>query len=72
MPGFRSGVGFAAIQVLLLDAGNNVVVTRTGSGFGDSFVFDDDARAVQLIFSGHEDPNCGGFSELDVFGYAVD
>ena len=66
---FRSGFGFTTVQVLLLDASNNVVATRTGSGFGDTFGFDHVARSVQLVFSGHEDPSCGGFSELDIFGY---
>ena len=72
VPAFRSGFGFASVQVLLLDVGNNVIATRTGSGFGDSFVFDDTARSVQLVFSGHQDPNCGGFGELDISGYATE
>ena len=67
-PGFRTGFGFATVQVLLLDANNNVVATQTGSGLGDTFGFDLVARSVQLVFSGHQDPTCGGFSELDIFG----
>ena len=38
VPGFRTGFRFATVQVLLLDAAINVIATRTGSGFGDSFV----------------------------------
>jgi len=69
-PSFRLSFGFRTVEVRLLDATGNLVVSQTGSGLGgDTFTFNDTARTVQLVFSGHQSTTCGGFAELDVFGY---
>ena len=68
---FRTGFGFSAVTVQVLDSGGNVLfeerldlggspdpaVSARPNVFG---------QTVQLLFEGHEDPACGGFGELVV------
>jgi len=72
-PEFRTGFGFGGVTVEFLDASGAVVesVSADLGGTPDPTVvvnFDGVARAVRLVFSGSEDPSCGGFSELIIEG----
>jgi|GEM_PF-2604195 len=71
-PNVRTGYGFASVTVQVLDAGNTVVfeqnVTLDGTPDPDMFVQPNVVgRTVILFFYGHEAPDCGGFSELQIF-----
>lgn len=65
------GFGFGSVRVDVLDVQGTVVFTRSFSLPGDT---DPDVtvspnllgRTVLLTFTGHDDPSCGGFSELSV------
>lgn len=67
-----TGFGFESLRVDILDARGLVVFTRSFSLPGET---DRDVtvspdvvgRSVLLTFIGHDDPSCGGFSELIVF-----
>lgn len=66
-----TGFGFGSVRVDVLDVQGAVVFTRSFPLPGDT---DPDVtvspnvvgRAVLLTFTGHDDPSCGGFSELTV------
>jgi hypothetical protein len=70
-PSFRTGFGFGSVTVQVLDAADNVVFEETVALDGTP---DPDVvvrpgvvgRTVVLSFAGHEDPGCGGFSELQI------
>lgn len=70
-PDWRTGFGFEALTIQVLDATDSVVweqaVSLAGTPDPDvkvgPFVL---GRSVVLTLSGHEDPSCGGFSEFRV------
>ena len=73
---FRSGFGFAELEVRLLDAGGIPVASQTVEAIGGQVGFPSiafprspTARTVQLVFRGHENPTCGGFAELRIQGF---
>ncbi len=71
VPEVRTGFGFGSVNVQVLDASGAVV-------FEQGFLLDGTpdpnvlarpnvvGRSIVLVFSGHESPDCGGFSELQV------
>lgn len=64
-----SGFGFGSLRVEVLDAAGQVVFgeTRALPGATDPDVTispNVTGRTVRLTFTGHDDPSCGGFSEL--------
>ncbi len=68
--------GFATVTVRVLDAGGGEVFNTGAIGLSEfrvdiSEVFPAGlaGRTVQLVLVGHQDPSCGGFSELRVFGF---
>ena len=68
---FRTGFGFEAVLVQILDTAGNVVFEETvglvGTPDPDVLVHPGVVgRSVVLAFSGHEDPTCGGFGELRI------
>jgi hypothetical protein len=70
-PSFRTGFGFDSVVVRLMRGGQAVEeqsIALTGTPDPDVVAeFNGTgADAVALIFSGHEDPTCGGISELVV------
>jgi hypothetical protein len=70
-PSFRTGFGFGSLTVQVLDANDNVVFEETVAldGTPDPDVVVQPGvvgRTVVLSLSGHEDPGCGGFSELQI------
>jgi len=70
-PDFRTGFGFGAVTVEVLDATGSVAWQQTvplpGSPDPDVTVQPNVVgRSVVLIFSGSESADCGGFSELVV------
>lgn len=70
-PDFRTGFGFAAVTVQVRDGTGATVYEESFSlpGSPDPTVTARPGvvgRSVVLIFAGHEDPICGGFSELSV------
>jgi hypothetical protein len=70
-PDFRSGFGFGSATIQVLDADNNVVFEETldleGTPDPDVVVHPGVVgRAIVLSLTGHEDPTCGGFSELQI------
>jgi hypothetical protein len=67
----RTGFGFESLTVQILDAGGAVVFEQTVSLGGTpdpdiTFTPNVVGREVVLSFTGHEDPTCGGISELQV------
>jgi hypothetical protein len=72
---FRTGFGFGQVTVAVL-RGGDVVFEKTFSlpGTPDPNVEVKPQVAgdvVRLFFSGHEDPTCGGISEIVVYGRAM-
>jgi hypothetical protein len=73
-PDFREGYGFESVTFRVLDESMQAqfVQTRDLSGTPDPDVSVDVPGVigvrVELEFSGHESPDCGGFSELQVLG----
>lgn len=70
-PNFRTGYGFGNVNVQVLDASGQVVFQQSvglpGSPDRDVTVHPNVlGRTVLLLLSGHEAPDCGGFSELQV------
>jgi hypothetical protein len=70
-PKFQTNFGFGMVMVQVLDANEKVVYETTAdlSGTPDPDVYLEPnvtGRSVVLWFSGHEDPTCGGFSELQI------
>lgn len=70
-PDFRTNYGFASMTVEVLSGGQVVfsqVVSMAGTPDrpGPVDVGGISGDQVRLILSGHEDPSCGGFSELRV------
>jgi hypothetical protein len=70
--GTRTGFGFEHVHIILLN-GDKVVFESDADmpGTPDPDVGADpnvEATTIKLVFTGHEFPNCGGFSELSVFG----
>jgi serine/threonine protein kinase len=68
---FRDGYGFGAVIIQVLDAGGSVVFEESaelpGTPDPEVVVFPNvTGRSIRLIFSGHEDPGCGGFAELKI------
>ena len=73
-PSFRTGYGFGTVTVQVLDAAGAVVYEATDdlSGTPDPEVFylpNVVGRSVRLLFLGHEDVDCGGFSDLEIGVY---
>jgi hypothetical protein len=70
-PATRTGFGFESVTITVLDEDGGIDFTQTVdlSGTPDPTVEVRPGvtdRFVNLIFNGHEDPGCGGFSELEV------
>ena len=70
-PEFPTGFGFGNVTMQLFDAAGTKVFEQSAAlpGTPDPDVtFQPNAvgNKIVLIFSGHEDPTCGGFSELQV------
>jgi serine/threonine-protein kinase len=70
-PEFRTGFGFEFVTIQLLDSAGAIVFEETVAlpGTPDPHVTVHPGvvgRAVHLIFTGHEAPDCGGFAELQV------
>lgn len=70
-PDFRTGFGFGQVRIQVLDAAGAVVfdevVELPGTPDPDVSVSPGVVgRQVVLIFSGHEDPTCGGIGELEI------
>jgi hypothetical protein len=70
-PSVRTGFGFDSVTVQILDAAGVVVYEETvrlpGTPDPDvNLKLGVVGRSVLLSFSGHEDPTCGGFSELEI------
>jgi hypothetical protein len=70
-PSVRTGYGFTSVTVQVLDSNNTSVfeqnVTLDGTPDPDVFVQPNVVgRTVILFFFGHEAPDCGGFSELQI------
>jgi hypothetical protein len=70
-PNVRTGYGFASVTVQVLDSANTAVfeqnVPLDGTPDPDVFVQPNVVgRTVILFFYGHEAPDCGGFSELQI------
>ena len=71
-PSVRRNFGFGSVVVQVLNASGTVVFQQFVDlpGTPDPNITVQPrvvGRAVRLLFSGHEDPHCGGFSELQVF-----
>jgi hypothetical protein len=73
-PNFRTNFGFESMVVRVFDSGNDLVFEQTHGLVGTP---DPDTNIdlggvvgnrVVLSLTGHEDPSCGGFSELQVIG----
>lgn len=71
---FRDGYGFASATIRLIDANDQPVFERLvplpedPDGDHDVVTGGVTAQRVVLELSGHENPTCGGFSELQIFG----
>jgi hypothetical protein len=70
-PSFRTNFGFGAVTVQVLSASGGVIFEQSISlpGTPDPNIQvapNVVGRSVRLIFSGHEDPGCGGFAELQI------
>jgi hypothetical protein len=70
-PSVRTGFGFNTVTVQILDAAGAVMYEETVAlpGTPDPDVLVKPGvvgRTVLLVFSGHEDPTCGGISELRI------
>jgi hypothetical protein len=68
---FRTGQGFNSSTVEVLDAAGTVVFTQAFSGPGSASpnltaTPNVVGRSIRLRLTGHENPQCGGFSELTV------
>jgi hypothetical protein len=68
---FRRNYGYASVTIRVLDAANAIDFEQTvplpGTPDPDAFVQPGvRGRSVQLVFSGGEAPDCGGFAELEV------
>lgn len=71
-PTVRRNFGFGSVTIQILGASGTIVFEQS---VGLSGTPDPDitvqprvvGRTVRLLFSGHEDPGCGGFGELQVF-----
>jgi hypothetical protein len=71
-PAVRNNFGFGLVTIQVLNTSGTVVFQQAVSlpGTPDPDVTVQPrvvGRQVRLLFSGHEDPTCGGFSELQVF-----
>ncbi|MCI0555881.1 MAG: protein kinase [Anaerolineae bacterium] len=69
---FRTGYGFDSVTIQVLDAQGNVVYEETANldGTPDPDVIVSPnvvGRSIQLIFTGGEAPDCGGFGELKIW-----
>ncbi len=76
-PQYPRNFGFHAVRVELLGSGGKVVASQTVQqpgtpDAGATLDFSKIATGVRLVWAGHEAPNCGGFSELEVHGGTVD
>ncbi len=75
-PEFRTGFGFARITIQVFSGTNGTGVMRLERTVDYPSGPDDPAavglgvpgRSVRLILQDHQDPSCGGFSELQVVG----
>lgn len=73
-PEFAFDYGFETITLRILDVDSNVVYehVHNAAGTPDPDMVVDiggvEARIVEFELDGHEDPTCGGFAELRVFG----
>lgn len=70
-PSFRTGFGFESVTVQVLDSAGAIAFEQTiglpGTPDPDVTVQPNVVgRSVLLIFNGHESPDCGGFSELQI------
>ncbi|MGE0822917.1 MAG: hypothetical protein AB7G75_11650 [Candidatus Binatia bacterium] len=68
---FRRNFGFGSVTIQVLTSSGAVVFQQSVAlpGTPDPSIIVEPGvvgRAVRLVFSGHEDPECGGFSELQV------
>ena len=68
---FRTGFGFSSVTAQVFNSSGGLVWedSRPLPGTPDptvTFTPDVEGNTVTLIFGGHEDANCGGFSELTV------
>jgi outer membrane biosynthesis protein TonB len=71
-PSFRTGFGFETVHMQVLDTAGQVVYEERASLSGTpdpnvSFNPGVMGSTILLTFTGHESPDCGGFSELQVF-----
>ena len=76
-PEYRNDFGFDTVTVEIVNAGGAVVWTETRSLAGRP---DPDiglepggvrGQSIRLIFARHDDPRCGGFSEISVWGWGA-
>ena len=73
-PAFREGFGFGGVTVKVLDRNSELVFTQSRplEGTPDPDVTVDTGGVlgsrVVLEFTGHENADCGGFSELEITG----
>jgi hypothetical protein len=70
-PSVRLNFGFGSVTVQVLNASGTVVFQQSVGlpGTPDPNIVVQPrvvGRVVRLLFSGHEDPGCGGFSELQI------
>ncbi len=70
--------GFATVTVRVLDAGGAEIFSSGVIGLSGSRVDISEAfpaglagQTVQLVLVGHQNPSCGGFAELRVFGFEL-
>jgi hypothetical protein len=68
---YRTGFGFGQVTIQVLDGAGNVVYEESAGLDGTpdpdiSFIPQVVGRTIVLTFTGHESPDCGGFSELKV------
>jgi len=66
-PAFQSGFGFGSVTIEILDNGSPVF-SSNGGGDGWQWLPNVVGNEVRLTFSGHQSPDCGGFSELVIKG----
>lgn len=74
-PSFPTGFGFGQVTVRVLDSTGSPVFSQVHDLDANSNVPDPNldidtggvtGRTVEFLFTGHEDPSCGGFAELTV------
>jgi len=70
-PNFRTAFGFGSVKVTLFNAAGAQVFDQTiplsGRPDGDQTItINQTGRRLELLFSGHDDPTCGGIAELEI------